>query len=246
MDDKLFTDEQLVEATGLHIDNVRKLVTWGAVSPAKGGRGRGNIRYWYASTVRYVARVAALFDAGLSLQMAHTINFLQMLDVVYDFADPEILAMNNGDTEGWFDPTKPLSEADDLDLCIYVVNGRYVFSGTRDEDIPSPDAELMNSRTLYKTSTDFHRISEFNGNRLAKWQRRDGSNFVNPDSLAWEYDPQLNYEGWLDHYHNPISIQRINLSFATRVAMRKLLGIPVFFSPASSSERTRDAVPDTS
>ena len=40
MDDSYYTDAELESATGLPLIHVRRLITWGAVSPAKGGNGR--------------------------------------------------------------------------------------------------------------------------------------------------------------------------------------------------------------
>ncbi|MEI6987176.1 MAG: hypothetical protein WCK65_13705 [Rhodospirillaceae bacterium] len=76
-DEKLFTDAEVTYATGLHVENIRKLINWGAVSPAKGGKGRGNVRLWDELRCSYIARIAAMYNNGFSLRMAHTISIME-------------------------------------------------------------------------------------------------------------------------------------------------------------------------
>jgi hypothetical protein len=74
MDDSYYTDAELESATGLPLIHVRRLITWGAVSPAKGGKGV--VRQWDQHAIRHIACVKALYVAGLSLPMAHTLGML--------------------------------------------------------------------------------------------------------------------------------------------------------------------------
>ena len=68
-----FTDEQVTEACNLHVDNLRKLITWGAVIPAQAGGGRGRVRLWTMGHVRRISITASIQNAGFSLRLAHTI-----------------------------------------------------------------------------------------------------------------------------------------------------------------------------
>jgi hypothetical protein len=55
-----------------------------------------------------------------------------------------------------------------------------------------------------------------------------------PAKLSWKHQPELAadpaQQEAADILQHPISVNAINLSLAARVAMRRLLGIPVFFS----------------
>lgn len=243
---ELYSDDELLKATGLHIDNVRKLVTWGAVRPAKGGRGRGRVRMWYAHTVRHIACVAALVNAGLSLKIAHTLVYLDVLGhIFFDIIDPETLAMNAGDKEGWFDPERPLDPHDDHDFRLIIADGRYVFIRSYNE--PIAKGIIANGR--FRSNVDFGQMIgsgelDENGkpiNLRPIWERiAPGRCEIDPGSLAWEYDPSLRDDAaidWQTAFDAAVSITTVNLSLACKIAMRRLLGIPVFFvSPKSPAE----------
>jgi hypothetical protein len=72
MGDSYYTDAELESATGLPLIHVRRLITWRAVRPAKGGKGV--VRQWDRNAIRHIACVNALYVAGLSLPMAHTLG----------------------------------------------------------------------------------------------------------------------------------------------------------------------------
>lgn len=74
----VFSDEQVISATGISQADLRRLITWNAVRPTQGGRGRGRVRGWGQRQLRWVAMVGALNTAGLSLRLSHTL--------VYEFA----------------------------------------------------------------------------------------------------------------------------------------------------------------
>jgi hypothetical protein len=253
MSNELYTDDQLLEATGLHIDNVRKLVTWGAVRPAKGGRGRGNVRMWYAHTVRHIACVAALVNAGLSVKMAHTLVYLDILgDIFFDIIDPETLAMNSGDKDGWFDPERPLDPQDDHDFRLIIADGKYVFIHSLTKETPIPKGILADAGTLFRTYVDFSRYSGSVGDDgkvkdlRPKWEMAPGHFEVDPGSLAWQYDKTLEDEtaiDWQTAYSAAVSITTVNLSLACKIAMRRLLNIPVFFPKPPVTEAEGGADP---
>lgn len=243
---ELYSDDQLLDATGLHIDNVRKLVTWGAVRPAKGGRGRGNVRMWTASTVRHVACIAALTDAGMSLKMAHTVVYLDVVgDVFFDIIDPTTLAMNAGDRHGWFDPERPLKTLERGDFRLAIADGKYVFFHSVAAKKPIPKGILEENGTIFRTFVDFAHYSGVPGadgrlERLQpKWEPVPGFVEVDPGSLAWVYDPSLDSNDVIDWrlaFDAAVSMTTVNLSLACKIAMRRLLKLPVFFAVHSNAE----------
>lgn len=229
----------MLNATGLHIDNVRKLVTWGAVHPAKGGRGRGNVRMWSAHTVRHIACVSALVNSGLSVKMAHTLVYLDVLgDIFLDIIDPEALAMNSGDKYGWFDPKSPLDPQENNDFRLIVADGKYVYIQTLSSEEPMSKGLLADGGTMFRTSIDFNNI-HVNFDAVGEierswplWETAGGHLKINPSSLAWQYDNTLVDGGaidWSAAYRSAVSITTVNLSLACKIAMRRLLDIPVFF-----------------
>src|SRR5215469_2003711 len=134
MRDKKFTDEEVTAASNLHIDNLRRLITWGAVTPAQAGGGRGRVRLWTLSQAMRIAVTAEFVEAGFSLQMAHTLTYCLPFDDMLRLYDPEFLkkhfdvahspnlrAMVSPDeTDYW--PDKTL-----MGSALFVVNRRLVY-----------------------------------------------------------------------------------------------------------------------
>lgn len=87
----MFTDEQVTNACSLHIDNLRRLITWGAVKPVQGGGGRGRVRKWTARQALRISVTAQFVEAGFSLQMGHTLTYCLPLDDLLYFYDPDII-----------------------------------------------------------------------------------------------------------------------------------------------------------
>ena len=84
-----YTDDEVTGACNLHIDNLRRLITWGAVRPVQAGGGRGRVRKWTADQVLRISVTAQFVDAGFSLQMAHTLTHcIPQYHLVYTY-DPE-------------------------------------------------------------------------------------------------------------------------------------------------------------
>jgi hypothetical protein len=213
MDDSKYSDAELEAATGLPLLHVRRLITWGAVTPARGGTGV--IRQWDRHAVRHIACVNALYSAGLSLPMAHTLGTLTLLRMFIDFIDPE------ADTpaiakRGWFDPQRPLRALEKGDTVVMIVGGYSVFWRLGKQK-PHLVGKLSADRSVFYSVIDYSVIIE-----------------CDPASLSWEHQPELAEEpvqaeaaGILKH---PVSINTINLSLAVRIAMRRLLKIPVYFA----------------
>lgn len=88
-----YTDQQVVAATGLHVDSLRKLITWGAVRPAQSGGGRGRVRLWTTRQALRISVTAQFASSGFSLQMAHTLTYCIPLDSLLSMYDPETLVI---------------------------------------------------------------------------------------------------------------------------------------------------------
>jgi hypothetical protein len=91
MSETVFTDEQVTRACNLHIDNLRRLITWGGAKPVQAGGGRGRVRLWSFAQAMRVAATAEFFEAGFSLQMAHTLTYCLPLDYLLQPYDPEFI-----------------------------------------------------------------------------------------------------------------------------------------------------------
>ncbi|HEX3861798.1 MAG TPA: hypothetical protein VHY35_08925 [Stellaceae bacterium] len=91
MNDTLFSDKQVTSACNLHVDNLRRLITWGAVTPAQAGGGRGRVRQWTARQALRVSVTAQFVEVGFSLQMAHTLTYCLPLDDLLYAYDPVII-----------------------------------------------------------------------------------------------------------------------------------------------------------
>jgi hypothetical protein len=123
MDDSHYTDAEMESATGLPLIHVRRLITWGAVSLAKGGKGV--VRQWDRFAIRHIACVNALYVAGLSLPMAHTLGMLTPVRLV-DIFDPE--AHIPAKTRNrWFDPQTALQALEKGDTVVLIADGYSIF-----------------------------------------------------------------------------------------------------------------------
>jgi hypothetical protein len=245
MDDRTFNDEQLTSGCDMHIDNLRQLITWKAVIPYQRGGGRGRIRLWTMTHVHRVSMTASIFNAGFSLRMAHTLAYLIMMDELLCLYDPLNLEMNGGDRSGWFDPNKPRVEPDEDDWYLDVVNGRFVYLdiGSDPEQVRQPMVygELNRDRTILKSMIDFAHYSgpvdtdpanvvdtKYLTETRPKWERFwMPTPEVDPSSLAWKYEPNLDEDLANDLFTRPKSKQVINLTLGLRVAVRRVLDLPV-------------------
>ena len=126
---RLFTDQQVTEACGLHVDNLRQLITWKAVVPAQRGGGRGKIRLWTEAHVRRISVTATLFNAGLSLKLSHTIAYCIPEDHWLDIYEPHVLAVSSPEIQklGWYDRGKSKVTINPEDCYIDIINREFIF-----------------------------------------------------------------------------------------------------------------------
>ncbi len=85
----LFTDRQVIAATGMAVDSLRRLITWGAVRPSQSGGGRGRVRLWSTHQALRICVTSELAAEGYSLQMAHTLAYCLPLTNLMLYFDPE-------------------------------------------------------------------------------------------------------------------------------------------------------------
>ncbi len=242
VDDRTYTDEQVTSACDFHVDNLRQLITWRAIVPAQKGGGRGRVRLWTMSDVQRISTIASIFNAGFSLKMAHTLSYLiPVSDFIIGIFDPMVLEMNGGDRGEWFDPNKPKVGPIDIDLYIIVNNRQYVTLVTK--GCVDHFGELNKDLTLYKTSEDFSRCQgpisvipeylvhikdeRYLKERYAKWEDAFRGELIDPKSLAWEHDPNIDIKNSISVFSRPLTRIQINLTLGVRIAVRKVLGLPV-------------------
>ena len=213
MDDSYYTDAELESATGLPLIHVRRLITWRAVRPAKGGKGV--VRQWDRHAIRHIACVKALYVAGLSLPMAHTLGVLTPMRFAIDIIDPEADIRPNAKKK-WFDPQSALRALEKSDIGLLIADGYSIF-WTVGKQKPLLVGKLSADRSAFLSALDYSKFDEFS-----------------PAKLSWKHQPELAadpaQQQAADVLEHPISVNAINLSLAARIAMRRLLGIPVFFS----------------
>jgi hypothetical protein len=217
--DQRYTDTELETATGLPTLHVRRLITWRAVTPTAGGKGV--VRQWDRHEIRHIAGVAALYAAGLSLPMAHTLGMLIPARFALDMIDPES-GIRRSARHKWFDPSVPLRVVERTDTVLSIINGKAVHWQLGQSE-PVLVGELANERSILMSALDYSKFKE-----------------CDPDSLSWQFEPDLATEraqkAAAERFKHPISMTTVNLSLACKIAMRRLLGIPVFFAHGSRAQ----------
>jgi DNA-binding transcriptional MerR regulator len=234
MEVQRFTDKQMTEACGLHQDNLRRLITWKAVTPIQAGGGRGKIRLWNFDHVRRISSIALLFNAGFSLRLAHTIAYcLPFEEILLPILQPDVMAQNRSDIDGWYDPVKLRVELDEQDCFVDVINRRFLFFGMTeitDNDCfgyISDDQTMFFGRYNIRTHYSFHTDDPEKATTHAKWERNWIVDRIDPASLAFEYDPDFDEATAKDTFSRPLVKMSINVTLGMRIAFRKIMGLPV-------------------
>jgi len=213
MDASRYSDAELEVATGLPLLHVRRLITWGAVSPAEGGKGV--VRQWDRHAIRHIACVNALYLSGLSLPIAHTLGMLTPARFSIDIIDPNI-KLPAAAKRGWFNSRRPLRAFESTDTVLMFGDGYSIFSRLGKQK-PYLVGKLSADRSVFLSALDYSNFHD-----------------CDPSSLSWEHRPELAEDSAqkiaTEILEHPISISTINLSLAVRIAMRRLLKIPVYFA----------------
>lgn len=239
-----FTDQQVTAACDLHLDNLRKLITWRAVIPIVGGGGRGKTRKWSLMRANRITVIATIFNAGFSLRMAHTITYCAPLDRLFFALNPSALTGGAIKKEGWLDPDNSKIRVNPQDWYLDIANGQFVYvrgpdllwcigrigdHGTRFISNEPVHAAYSKDRVTPEHWEDYPQAFQTLQKRnLAKWENPfSPEDRINPDSLAYSYDPDLDHELAERAHANPRSLTTINISLSVRIALRKLLQLPV-------------------
>ena len=243
MGQQLLDDEQFCRAVSLHIQNVRKLATWGAVKPATaGGGGRGKVRMWNLDDVSQVGMISAAFHAGFSLRMAHSLVYKVVVD------EQEWHRKTGGRPQDWFSEDADKNGRTWRYRHIFVVDGKYCFAGEQHCDyrdqkslMPMPLGLLSEDRTLLYTFFDYLKYRKHRGQPAPIWDlTNSGESQIDPESLAWEYASHLRiddkltasaegFEGLVSElsqamrnaWRNPTSVLACNLTLAAKTAFQK-------------------------
>jgi len=166
-----YTDQQVIAATGMPVDSLRRLITWGAVRPAQAGGGRGRVRLWTTRQALRISVTAQFGAAGYSLQMAHTLAYCVPLDSTLSIYDPEMLVAIVPEERGgkWAKRTIArrlydlLTKSEQPDWSasdgwpgeVYIVDGRYLYSDVGGKkSVLSQTAEIDPDRQRVVPYTD--------------------------------------------------------------------------------------------
>lgn len=245
-----YTDEQVTAACDIHVDNLRRLITWRAVKPAQSGGGRGRVRKWTIDQVMRIAATAEITRAGFSLQMAHTLVCGLPTADILDWHDPEFIRAHVDLSQPVESYMRALIMPEVVDYWppddvigtqLYVLDGTLVYGDL------TGDAPLL-SGIIDPERNEFHPLwSQFRHG----WARADGTkrkpyltkrerrNVLIPDFYFTASDDRISRRTErlmraleAQTAHEPDELQaisslRINLAAGLRLAFRKLLGLPV-------------------
>ena len=255
-----FTDQQVTGAAGLHLDNLRRLITWGAVKPIQAGGGRGRVRMWTARQALRISVTAQFVEAGFSLRMAHTLTYcIPLDDLLYTF-DPEIIRTKLADKpEPGYARLKAMISAEGKDYwpdsdrylgsIVLIVDGKYLYADVLG-DSPTLFAIIDRERQrVYTDSSPYQfkygagMVEDFGLPKRTDAKRIDRRSLLIDDeylSKGWKHSYQrfqkLIPKGVTTHF---LAVDHviaknfcvINLAVGLTDFVRKLLGLPVDYRP---------------
>ena len=128
-----FTDAQIEEACGLHVDNLRRLITWRAVRPVQAGGGRGRVRLWSLRQALQIAVTAEFFHAGFSLQMAHTLAYCLPIHGLLDLYEAAEDLRDAAGMRHLFDPDK-INPTAEIGGDVVILNRKYIYTDLFDDN----------------------------------------------------------------------------------------------------------------
>jgi hypothetical protein len=263
---KTFTDEQVTEACGINLDSLRRLITWRAVRPVQGGGGRGRVRLWTMRQALRIAVTAEFFQAGFSLQMAHTITYcLPLDDMLTLYQEDFVEQYAKTDYPGLIDPeaANPMPHRDAIGTETYVVNGRYIYSDAlaetptlfamidleRNRVVPTwsdPRKPLwgliFNNNPEYYKDSDFVQIDQ--KSLLIDEEYFQPYGIDDRDELERRWKKFREMSDYVDtqiiakEWFNFRSFLQINLNIGLYITYRKLVGLPVDYHLRERPEPT--------
>jgi hypothetical protein len=179
-----FTDEDVVYGTGLSARGLRELIKFRLVRTiTEDIRGRSHIRLCDATVFKRAAMIAAINQAGFSLQVAGRIAyFAPFHTILYEICDP-----NRGREQGtsaraglavsprlrraraeWFDPRKPAQVRPSDDWWIKVYDRRFVGITYGRDDQPNIFGDLRDGCARFVAWLPCHNKTQFTQSRIAK------------------------------------------------------------------------------
>jgi hypothetical protein len=255
------TDEQVTRATGLHVDNLRRLITWGAVQPISAGGGRGRVREWTTRQALRISITAQFVEAGFSLQMAHTLTYCLPLDDLLYLYDPkylmEVMAQEKPDESErrllrqltHAEPPGAWPERDYMGSQTLIVDGKFLYSDVLG-DCPTLMAVIDRERQrVYPTRTPMEFLHGTGVAEKYKFPRVPDAQSINPESLlidaeflkrrkTWKALPkailpeQIVYQ--IDGGVESVvcrTLLAINFALGMVVCVRKLNDLPTHYYP---------------
>lgn len=227
-----FTDGEVTKACNLHVDNLRKLITWRAVRPEQGGGGRGKVRLWSLKQAQRIAVTALITNAGLSLRMAHTLAHCLPLDDMLQAFDPDFISTIEDEEPrarlmAVFEEM-PLQIQDDYDLVghIKIVEGRYVFADVLGDD-DTAFGEIDKERNVYLAYWD--PFSSYYGtvSQGGRKKASPGALEVDRSSLLVENIGNRPKASKYVEVEDASYLTQINLNVGLCLATRRLLNLPI-------------------
>jgi hypothetical protein len=258
-----YTDQQIIAATGMPVDSLRRLITWGAVRPAQSGGGRGRVRLWTTRQALRISVTAQFASAGFSLQMAHSLTYCIPLDQLLSLYDPETLTIALADRR-----RRKGNDADGNDLLdvlttrkqpkiwpipgqyegseTIIVDGRFLYSDAYG-DTPTLMAEIDNERQRVVPYSDplratfydeaLERESSSDVVQIDKGSLLIDRKYLGPKGRKALFDNALPAPSQVDSNLLCKSRLSINLALGFVLCVRALRGLPTTYSPCEFDYR---------
>lgn len=177
-DRRLFTDEQVMEACGITQENLRKLITWRAVTPVQSGGGRGKVRLWASKQVNRICVTEQFRGAGFSLRMAHTLTYALPLDNLLYLYNIDSVFANEKHRENSL--VKRLLYKGSYEVLgdyerkghVVVINNKHVYTDATG-DVPLAVGDLDWDNNCFIAFNDIERVANDKYNREAGFNALD-------------------------------------------------------------------------
>jgi Transcriptional regulator, AbiEi antitoxin len=258
----VFTDADVTRCIGLSERSIRELIKRGAVRTLSEDRGAGRIRTFDATTFKRLAFLAAINEAGFSLNLAGRMAYLLPSDDhLYRTYDPiNVLFDTTVIVEGgelpprlespkfhWFDPDKPATADPDNDCLLEIYDGRFValvFQRKRGTliygDLRKGGTDFV-SWWPFQAQLQLTDLSSTGADVAPKWEgRRSSADRIDPRFLNYRYenhdDDALRHMACAAALR-PIFTMTINITLAIRLALRRYLGIELARTSLASPDR---------
>jgi len=256
-----YSDDAVTRATGLHVDNLRRLITWGAIRPVSPGGGRGRVREWTTRQALRISVTAQFVETGFSLKMAHTLTYCLPLDDLLYVYDPEFLermldadGRTQADTRLFKQLTHPeppgaWPDQNHLGAQTLLVDGKFLYSDALG-DAPTLMAVIdRDKQRVYPTRTPLEFLHGSGAAEKYKFPRVADATALNPESLLIDADLLKPRRKWhpLPPHVLPEQIARqidggpetvvcrsllaINLALGLIACVRKLRDLPTHYYP---------------